>query len=218
MSWRRDWPPKLIHILVTAGPTREFFDPVRFLSNPSSGKMGYAIAKAALDKGARVTLISGPCSLTPPKSARLIRIVSADELYRATLREARRADILFMTAAVSDYRPVRTLPRKIKKTGRDLSIRLIPTRDILKTLGARKRRGQVLVGFAAETDHLERHALAKLKKKNLDFIVANKVGPGLGFESEKNKLVVLSKDDQKWALPSLTKKKAAQRLVAIVLS
>ena len=206
-----------IRVLVTAGPTREFFDPVRFLSNPSSGKMGYAVAKAALDKGARVTLISGPCSLKAPKKARLIPIVSADDLHKVTLKESRRANLIFMIAAVSDYRPAKISRHKIKKKGRALSIRLVPTRDILKELGSQKKPVQCLIGFAAETHRLEQHAYGNLKQKKLDFIVANKVGAGLGFESQQNKLLILSKEGQKWSLPTLTKEKTALRLIEIVL-
>lgn len=210
---------KGLKILVTAGPTREHFDPVRFLSNPSSGKMGHAIAEAALQKGARVTLISGPTSLSPPKVSKFIRVTSAEEMYRAVMKEAPQSDIIIMTAAVSDYRPATYSRRKIKKKGRRSTLSLLPTRDILKELGRRKKPGQILVGFAAETDHLTQNALKKLKGKNLDLIVANRVGlKKIGFESDVNRILILSSQGQRMHLPLMSKSRAASILLDLIIS
>jgi phosphopantothenoylcysteine decarboxylase/phosphopantothenate--cysteine ligase len=204
---------KGLKILVTAGPTREYFDPVRFLSNPSSGKMGYAIAEEATRKGAKVTLVSGPSPLTPHPSLKFIRVVTADQMYRAVMREAPRADIIIMAAAVSDYRPATYSRRKLKKKGKRLIVSLKPTRDILKELGRRKKRGQILVGFAAETDRLVQNALKKLREKHLDLIVANRVGSeNQGFESDANRVLLLSSTGKRKQLPLLPKQKIASPL------
>ena len=208
---------KRLRILVTAGPTREYFDPVRFLSNPSSGKMGYALAEEASRRGHVVTLVSGPSSLTPkfkgPKS-RLIRVVSAEEMYRAVIKQAPKADLIIMAAAVSDYRPAKYFSKKVKKKGKGMCITLVPTKDILKELGRRKKPGQILVGFAAETDHLVQNAQKKLREKNLDFIVANYVGEKTGgFESEKNRATILTRNGKTLALPLLPKTSLACRIL-----
>lgn len=204
---------KGLRVLITAGPTREFFDPVRFLSNPSSGKMGYAIVQEMVRRGAHVTLVTGPVSLkTPP--CRVIRVVSAEEMYRATIKEARRVNLIIMCAAVSDYRPASSAPKKLKKSAKPLRVRLVRTRDILKELGRRKKRGQILVGFAAETGHLIHHALKKLRDKNLDVIVANRVGISHGgFESDKNAALLISASGRKKSIPPTTKKKMAKEIL-----
>ncbi|MBI3098848.1 MAG: phosphopantothenoylcysteine decarboxylase [Planctomycetes bacterium] len=161
-----------MHFLVTAGPTREYLDDVRYLSNASSGRMGYAVAAAARSRGHRVTLVSGPVELVVPPGVRVLRVTGAREMRRATLREFRRCDVLVMTAAVSDYRPAARLRGKIKKGRPAWSLRLVRTPDILTACAARKR-GRICVGFALESRGLRRYALEKLRKKNLDMIVAD---------------------------------------------
>jgi phosphopantothenoylcysteine decarboxylase/phosphopantothenate--cysteine ligase len=162
-----------MRLLITAGPTREYIDPVRYLSNPSTGLMGYEIARAAKSLGHRVTLITGPSNLLPPKGISVKRITSAQEMYRAVNRYFPQCDAVIMTAAVSDYQPVRYYPGKIKKQNRAITLKLIPTPDILKSLG-KKKGHRVLVGFALETDNLRRNVMKKLSDKNLDYAVANR--------------------------------------------
>lgn len=187
--------------------------------------MGYAIAEAAVRRGAKVTLISGPTPkgaghFLPSKGARhLLRhisVVTADEMYRAVMKEAHDAGIVIMAAAVSDYRPVAISRHKIKKRGRRIKIALVPTRDILMELGARKRPGQILVGFAAETDHLLQNARRKLLKKNLDWIVANRVGFGRGFESDLNRVLMIPAAEKPIGWPLCSKKKIAERLIDLI--
>lgn len=161
-----------MNILVTAGPTREYLDAVRFLSNASSGRMGFACARAARRAGHRVTLVTGPVELPDPPGVRTIRVTGAREMRRAVLKAFPRADAVIMTAAVGDYRPARRFPGKIKKGARPLSLRLVRTPDILKALGARKGR-RLLVGFALEVRDAEREALRKAREKNLDYVVLN---------------------------------------------
>jgi len=173
-------------VLVTAGPTREHLDPVRFLSNPSSGKMGYALASEAAGRGAEVILISGPSQEVPPPMAKLIRVETAREMEVAADQYFADADIIIMAAAVSDFRFSRTVSQKIKKQALPKRLELSPTVDILKKIG-RKKGDKFLVGFAAETQDVVANALKKLKAKNLDLIVANDVSaPGRGFESDFN--------------------------------
>jgi phosphopantothenoylcysteine decarboxylase/phosphopantothenate--cysteine ligase len=204
---------KGLRVLVTAGPTREFLDPVRFLSNPSSGKMGFAIAEEGVRRGARVTLVTGPVALGLP-ACRVVRVVSAAEMYRAVLREASRAELIVMTAAVSDYRPASFSRRKLKKADKPLFLKLVRTKDILKELGRRKKPGQILLGFAAETHRVKEHALEKLRKKHLDVIVANRVGAsGGGFESDANAAVLLTASGRKKSLRPMTKKKMAKEIL-----
>ena len=163
-----------IRMLISAGPTREAIDPVRFLSNRSSGKMGYALAQAAIDRGADVTLVSGPVSIAPPDKASTVGVTTADEMYDAMTARADDADIIVMAAAVADYRPDVAAAQKIKKSG-DMTLKLVRTRDILKQLGTQKKEGQLLVGFAAETHDFELNAENKLSSKNLDMIALNDV-------------------------------------------
>lgn len=207
---------KKLRVLITAGPTREFFDPVRFLSNPSSGKMGYALAEAALKRGAKVTLVTGPVSLKPP-ACRVIRVVSAEEMRRATLKEARNADLILMTAAVSDYRPASYSKRKMKKSAKPQTLKLVRTKDILKELGRRKKAGQTLVGFAAETHALAAYARKKLKEKNLDAIVANLVGrPGAGFGSDTNRACLIDASGRTTEFPRMPKTTMALKIFDLV--
>jgi phosphopantothenoylcysteine decarboxylase/phosphopantothenate--cysteine ligase len=204
-----------IRCLVTAGPTREHLDPVRFLSNPSSGKMGYALAAAALAAGWRVDLVSGPVAIPPPKGAKLHRVTSAAEMLAMVEKLFSACDVLIMAAAVSDFRPKKISRHKIKKEKAALLIQFEPTVDILKTVAARKRPGQLVVGFAAETRDVEKYARRKLKEKNLDFIVANRVGqPGAGFESDDNAIILLSADGSRAALGPAPKTKLARQLIA----
>lgn len=202
---------------MTAGPTREFFDPVRFLSNPSSGKMGYALAEEAFRRGAKVTLVSGPVSISSSVTP-IIQVTSAEEMYETVLKEASKADLIVMTAAVSDYRPNRYSAHKLKKARRNLALILVPTRDILKELGRCKRPGQVLVGFAAETNHVIENALQKIEKKNLDVIIANRVGAtGTGFESDHNQAIAIFADGKKIEFPRMPKKKLASKILTLVM-
>lgn len=203
---------------MTAGPTREAIDPARFLSNPSTGRMGYALASEALARGAEVTLITGPTHLRPPDGANLVRVTTADEMFRAALNQAPGVDLVLKAAAVADYRPEERSRAKIKKetltkrarraAGGDgsIALRLVPTPDILEEVGRRKKPGQVLVGFAAETGDLAANAQRKLRRKNLDMIVANRIGEeGEGFEAETNRALVLDRDGRRIELPLMPK-------------
>jgi phosphopantothenoylcysteine decarboxylase/phosphopantothenate--cysteine ligase len=182
-------------VVVTAGPTREYLDPVRFISNPSSGKMGFAMAKAAQRLGAEVILIHGPVAIEQPKGITTIEIESTQELFKQVQNHAH-ADVVIMAAAVSDFTPKQTSPQKVKKEKADLSIPLKQTPDILSWLGDHKKDGQLLIGFAMETENLLENARTKLEKKNADWIVANALNEGdAGFESDKNKVHLLGKKD-----------------------
>lgn len=182
-------------IIVTSGPTREFMDPVRFISNPSSGKMGYAVARTAWYRGADVTLIKGPTYLEPPFGVRTIDVTTAQEMYDAVLKESDGADIVVKAAAVGDYRFAHTLDQKLKREGKGrLEVILEENPDIAAEVGKRKRQGQILVGFAAESTEVVENALSKLNKKNMDMIVANDItARGSGFESDTNSVTVICK-------------------------
>jgi phosphopantothenoylcysteine decarboxylase/phosphopantothenate--cysteine ligase, prokaryotic len=179
--------------LVTAGPTQEAIDPVRFIGNRSSGKMGYALAEALLQTGAEVTLVSGPTDLTPPQGVHYVSVVSAEDMLKACLDHFDESSITIMSAAVADYTPVTVADQKIKKTGDDqLTLQLAKTTDILATLGAKKKNDQTLIGFALETHDEEAHALDKLRRKNLDFIVLNSLrDEGAGFAGDTNKVTII---------------------------
>ncbi|MEZ5276322.1 MAG: phosphopantothenoylcysteine decarboxylase [Opitutaceae bacterium] len=181
-----------IRCLVTAGPTREYLDPVRFLSNASSGKMGFALAEKAAILGWEVELVSGPVSLRPPRNVRIHRVVSAVEMLAAVEPLFRWCDILFMVAAVADYRPAECASEKMKKSKDRLSVKMVRNPDILKHLAA-LRTHQTVVGFAAESQHLEDYAAEKLVRKGMDWIVANDISrPGLGMEVDDNEIVLMS--------------------------
>lgn len=198
-------------ILITAGPTREKIDPVRYLTNRSSGRMGYALAEAALRRGARVLLISGPTSLTPPGAAELTRVESADQMREAVLNHLSQSTIVIKTAAVSDYRAKSTSNQKLKRKG-PLSLELEPTPDILKEISARKRN-QLLIGFAAETENALENARQKLAAKNLDAIVVNDVSrEGVGFDSDRNEVTIITHDEVV-QVPETTKWEVAQRVL-----
>ncbi|KAF0241669.1 MAG: phosphopantothenoylcysteine decarboxylase / phosphopantothenate--cysteine ligase [bacterium] len=204
------------HVLVSAGPTREHFDPIRYISNRSSGKMGYAIAKAALARGAEVTLVSGPVSLTPPSKVNLVKVTSAQEMYEAVLSYFEKATIVIKSAAVCDYRPKQQAEQKIKKTASEMMIELERTTDILAALGERKTH-QVLVGFAAETQNVLEYAQGKLLKKNLDLIVANDVSAtDAGFDTDTNRVVIVDRRGNQTTLPLMSKHQVADRLLDIV--
>lgn len=192
-------------VLVTAGPTREAIDPVRFISNPSSGKMGYAVARAAEYRGADVVLISGPTCLDDPVNIRTVRIRTAEEMARAVFDHMDGADIIVKTAAVGDYRPTQTAAHKIKKTADELVLTLVKNEDILKLVGERKTR-QILVGFAAETRDLQENAREKLVRKNLDMIAGNLVGhPSSGFGTDTNRVTLFYRDGSSEPLEEMDK-------------
>ena len=183
-------------VLVTAGPTRELLDPVRHLTNPSSGKMGYALARAAKWRGAEVTLVSGPSFLAPPQGISLVRVTTAQEMYKTVTEQFTQMDAVVMAAAVSDYRPKKRAEAKIKKIKASESLELEKTEDILLRLGELKQ-GQILVGFAAETEDLLENAKAKLRQKKLDFIVANDLtAANAGFESDTNEVTIVWPGDK----------------------
>src|SRR5216110_3607426 len=198
-------------VLITAGPTREKIDPVRYLTNRSSGRMGYALAEAALRRGARVLLVSGPAALTPPDAAEVTRVESAEQMREAVLKLLPQATIVIKTAAVSDYRPKHTASQKIKGKGA-LTLELEPTTDILADI-ARKKDSQIIIGFAAETENALENARQKLSSKTLDAIVANDVSrEGVGFDSDRNAVTIITHDDV-IEIPESTKWEVAQRVL-----
>ena len=193
-------------VLVTAGPTREAIDPVRYISNPSSGKMGYAIARAAENRGARVILISGPVALTPPLNTQVVPVTTAEEMAAAVFERLEQAQVVVKVAAVSDYRPVVAQRHKVKKGEAGIQIDLERTTDILKEVGRRRRADQILVGFAAETRDMETYARRKLAEKRLDVIAANLIGPAdSGFAAETNRLTLFFADGRKMPLDVMPK-------------
>ena len=207
-----------LRILVTAGPTQEPLDPVRYLTNHSSGKMGYAIAHAAMLRGADVTLVSGPTALKYPPLVRTIPIVTAQDMYEAVTREAEHADIIIKAAAVADYTPQTVADNKIKKSDGDLSIPLRRTQDILGYLGTHRRPGQFLCGFSMETEHMLENSRKKLDKKNLDMIVANNVkDAGAGFQGNTNVITMITRDSVT-QLPLMDKEEAAHAILSEILS
>jgi phosphopantothenoylcysteine decarboxylase/phosphopantothenate--cysteine ligase len=202
-------------VLMTAGPTRERIDPVRFISNRSSGKMGFAVAQAARDAGADVVLVSGPVSLATPPGVRRIDTESAVDMLSAVLKEVGQADVFISTAAVADYKPARPADQKIKKASDRMDLEMERTTDILATVAASPERPALVVGFAAETEAVEQNARTKLLKKNLDMIAANEVGDDKVFECDDNHLIVLSRT-ARHDLGSATKSALAKRLVGLI--
>ena len=199
-------------LLITAGPNQEPIDPVRFITNRSSGKMGYALARAAARRGAAVTLVAGPTSLPPPAKARVIPVRTAEEMRAAVLDRFADATAVVMAAAVSDYSPVEAAPKKLKKTAAALRLELKRNPDILQELGM-KKDGRLLVGFAAETDNVVANAEKKLREKNLDMIVANDVSAeGSGFEGDTNIATILDRSGNVVTLPLMTKDELADRI------
>lgn len=200
-------------VLVTAGATQEALDPVRYLTNHSTGKMGYALAKAAMLRGAQVTLVSGQTNLEPPLAVDVVPIVSAQDMYEAVERRFDDTDLLIMAAAVADYRPKEYVDQKIKKKAGDNVLELARTTDIIGTLSGRKHPGQFLCGFSMETEHMLENSRAKLEKKNLDMIVANNLRTeGAGFGTETN-VVTLIRADGQTELPKLSKLDVSHRIL-----
>ena len=200
-------------VLVTAGPTQESLDPVRFLSNHSTGKMGYAIAKMAMLRGAEVTLVSGPTSVQPPMFVNVVNIKSAQDMYEAVWANAEQADFIFKAAAVADYTPMDYADNKMKKKDGDLSIPLKRTQDILQYLGSHRREGQIICGFSMETENMLENSRAKLVKKNVDMICANNLKvAGAGFGVDTNIITLITKDDMV-ELPLLSKEAAANEII-----
>lgn len=205
-------------VLITAGPTAEPLDPVRYLTNRSSGKMGYALASAAARRGARVILVSGPTSLKPPSGVEFISIETARQMYDAVTERFDRVDVVIKAAAVADYRPREAAGKKIKKTGATLTVELERNPDILAELG-RLKKHQTLIGFAAETNDLEKHARLKAERKNLDFLVANDVTlPGAGFNSDTNIVKLVYPDGAVVPLPKMDKLVLAHRILDEMLN
>lgn len=205
-------------ILVTAGPTREIIDPVRFVSNKSSGKMGYAVAESAVEAGFEVILISGPVAITPPDGlAEFIRVETAAEMADAVKNVFPSCDAAIMCAAVADYRPCIKSHSKLKKTDGNIFIEFERTEDILASLGKMKTASQILIGFAAETDNLDDYAISKLERKNLDWICANIVGvEGRGFQADNNAVTLFSRDGRKVEFELDSKKNIAKRIIRTI--
>ena len=204
-------------VLVTAGPTCEDVDPVRYLTNRSSGKMGYALAEAALRRGAKVFLVSGPVDLEPPGGVELVRVRNAEEMHRAVLAGARESTIVIKAAAVADYRPVAPVNKKIKRGEGRLTLELEPTPDILADL-AREKGSRILVGFAAETERVTENAREKLARKGVDMVVANDVtAEGAGFDGDTNILSIFLRDGRQIELPQMSKYDGANRVLDEVL-
>jgi len=205
-----------LRLLVSAGPTREYLDPVRFISNPSSGRMGYAVAEAARDRGAEVVLVSGPTCLKAPWGVEVVRVESALEMRQAILERYPWAKAVVMAAAVADYRPAEVLKDKEPKAEAEKTVRLVPNPDILKELGERKE-GRVLVGFAMETASGLERAQEKLRRKNLDLIALNWVNrEGVGFGSPENEVVLIARDGRVLELPRMEKRQVAHRILDLV--
>lgn len=203
-----------MRFLITAGPTREAIDPVRYISNRSSGKMGYAMAEAAIEAGHDVALISGPVSLEAPDGAHLTSILTSDEMYAAVHGRLGSCDVLVMCAAVADYKPAAVSPQKIKKRDERLSLELIPTRDILRSLP--QDRQFLVVGFAAETHDVEENAEKKLREKNCDIVVANDVSDASsGMESDENEVTIFFRGGEKRKISRAPKKILARELIKI---
>ncbi|MCR5213164.1 MAG: bifunctional phosphopantothenoylcysteine decarboxylase/phosphopantothenate--cysteine ligase CoaBC [Eubacterium sp.] len=201
-------------VLVDAGPTQEAIDPVRFITNHSSGKMGYSIARIAAMRGAEVTLVSGPVNLDTPEGVKRIDVVSAQDMYAAMVKEAEDSDIIIMSAAVADYRPLEVAENKIKKSGNEdmTSIALTRTSDILKTLGQSKRDGQIIVGFSMETENLIENSRKKLESKNADMICANSLKTeGAGYQVDTNIVTMITKEDME-SLPIMSKLEVADKI------
>ena len=205
-------------ILITAGPTQEKIDPVRYITNHSTGKMGYALARAAMLRGARVTLVTGPVAIEPPMFVDVVPVTSAQHMADAVISRAPQMDIIIKAAAVADYRPVNPADEKIKKRdGEEASISLERTTDILKTLGEQKKEGQILCGFSMETENMLENSKAKLEKKNLDMIVANNLKvQGAGFGTDTNVVTLITKDTIK-ELELMSKDQVADAILTAIL-
>jgi phosphopantothenoylcysteine decarboxylase/phosphopantothenate--cysteine ligase len=204
-------------VLVTAGPTQEKLDPVRYISNHSTGKMGYAIARQAMLRGAEVTLVSGKVNLQPPMGVRMVPVVSAADMAQAVKADAQEQDIIIKAAAVADYRPAVTADEKLKKKDDEMNLVLERTEDILAWLGEHRRPGQFLCGFSMETEHMLENSRAKLEKKKIDMIVANNLKQtGAGFGTDTNVVTLLAKEDT-LTLPIMRKEEVADRLLTFIM-
>ncbi len=204
-------------VLVTAGPTQERLDPVRYISNHSTGKMGYAIARQAMLRGAEVTLVSGKVNLQPPMGVRMVPVVSAADMAQAVKADAQEQDIIIKAAAVADYRPAVTADEKLKKKDDEMNLVLERTEDILAWLGVHRRPGQFLCGFSMETEHMLENSRAKLEKKKIDMIVANNLKQtGAGFGTDTNVVTLLTKEDT-LTLPIMSKEEVADRLLTFIM-
>ena len=208
---------KGLHVLITAGPTMEAIDPVRFISNHSTGKMGYALARVCRRRGAAVTLVSGKTNLEAPYGVTLVPVTSAQDMFEAVSSRAKEQDMIIKAAAVADYRPVTVAENKIKKSPGDMSIALERTTDILAWLGEHRREGQVLCGFAMETEHMVEHAKEKLTRKHVDMIAANNVKvAGAGFGTDTNVVTLITEDGVE-ELAKMSKEEVASRIVDALL-
>jgi phosphopantothenoylcysteine decarboxylase/phosphopantothenate--cysteine ligase len=205
-----------MNIIITAGPTREPIDPVRFFSNYSSGKMGYALARAAVKKGAQVTLISGPTSLPLPPGVKLIKVNTAREMHKAVMAKIKHCDIFIAAAAVEDYRPEKIVKHKVKKTKDSLTIKLVKNPDVLAAVAALPNP-PFTVGFAAETEKVLANAKQKLKEKKVNMIIANKVGPKQGFAGDKNQVTILQPNQPPIKLPLANKLIIAQKIIETLM-
>ena len=206
-----------VNVLVTAGPTREALDPVRYITNHSTGKMGYAVAKAAAMRGAKVTLVSGPVQLPPPPFMEVVDVVSAEDMFQAVTSRASKQDIIIKTAAVADYRPAVVATEKVKKKDGDMSIALERTKDILAHLGANKKEGQFLCGFSMETENMLENSITKLVKKNLDMVIANNLKvEGAGFGTNTNVVTVITRKGGE-QLPLMSKDEVADKILDAII-
>ena len=206
-----------MNVCVTAGPTREIIDPVRFISNNSTGKMGYAIAKEAMLRGADVTLISGKVNIAPVPFVKLVDVISAKDMYDEVIKAAEDSDIVIKAAAVADYRPAVVSDNKIKKKEGEMSIELTRTEDIIGTLGKNKKKEQFLCGFSMETENMLENSKAKLDKKNLDMIVANNVKvKGAGFGTDTNVVTIITRNDCR-ELPIMSKEEVADEILSYIM-
>ena len=204
-------------VLITAGPTREALDPVRFLTNHSTGKMGYALAERAMLRGAQVTLVTGPCAIQPPAFVNVVNVVSAEDMFRAVQQHSPDADMVFMAAAVADYTPATVSDQKIKKSDGDMAVPLLRTQDILLWLGQNRQPGQVICGFSMETENLLENSRGKLERKGVDMICANSLStPGAGFAGDTNIITLITKEDT-CQLPLLSKGETADVILDKVI-
>ena len=206
-----------VNVLVSAGPTREAIDPVRYITNHSTGKMGYAVARAAAMRGAHVTLVSGPTEIDPPPFVEVVDVVSAEEMFKAITSRASKQDIIIKTAAVADYRPSVVATEKMKKKDGDMSIHLERTKDILAYLGEHKREGQFLCGFSMETENMLENSITKLVKKNLDMVIANNLKvEGAGFGTNTNVVTVITRKGGE-QLPLMSKDEVADKILDAII-
>ncbi len=206
-----------VNVLVTAGPTQEALDPVRYITNHSTGKMGYAIAKAAAMRGAKVTLVSGPVEIAPPPFVEVVDVVSAEDMFREVTARSAKQDIIIKTAAVADYRPAVVATEKVKKKDGDMSIALERTKDILAHLGANKKDGQFLCGFSMETENMLENSITKLVKKNLDMVIANNLKvEGAGFGTNTNVVTIITRKGGE-QLPLMSKDEVADKILDAII-